>query len=157
MLQIIRSINHLDLREITQIYEDAGFDSTPSGFKQLKSHDRQKVSNIYECFYDLFRLGGFCGLWIVDGRVVSAVRAECFEDGYLISGLVTRIEYRGNGYASNLLSGVVDAAGKKCYSHVDKRNKASLLVHRKCGFQHMSDFAYLLDGTVTTNAYTLVK
>ena len=45
--------------------------------------------------------------------------------------------------------------GKRIYSHVGKRNAASLAVHEKCGFYQISDTAAYIDGSVDSKAYTL--
>ena len=47
--------------------------------------------------------------------------------------------------------------GQRVYSHVSKRNQASLSTHFSCGFQIEKDYAVDLDGTVTTRQVTLLK
>lgn len=92
---------------------------------------------------------------------MSALRIESYRNGVLVTGLETAPNFRNRGYAESLLSAVMDhlseCGSNFVYSHIDKRNAASLRVHEKCGFSRIRDSAVLLDGTVTTGMYTLCK
>ena len=42
------------------------------------------------------------------------------------------------------------------YSHVSKKNTASLGIHKKCGFEDFKDYAVYSDGSVLHSDVTLV-
>ncbi len=98
-------------------------------------------------------------IWAEDGRYVSALRLERYEDGLLVTGLETRPDCRRRGYAARLLAATLDrvreTGGGPVYSHVRKTNTASLRTHDACGFTRFLDYARELDGTVTTRDCTL--
>ena len=107
------------------------------------------------------RQGSLYALWQVDTQYVSAARIEPYRDGVLLSGLETAPEYRGRGYAASLLAALLETLEvrgiSKVYSHVRKRNRPSLAVHKKCGFRILGDSAVYLDGSADSRAYTLLK
>lgn len=74
----------------------------------------------------------------VDGQWVSALRLTKIEDFYYMEALETAPEHRRKGYASELIREVISslsAEGRiKIRSNVNKKNKASLDTHQKCGF-----------------------
>ena len=152
MLRVIYKTSQLDFSLISQIYESSGLEGSSTRYAsgRTERHELQIRNELYDCFAELFRLGGFCGLWVVEERIVSVVRIESFKDGYLVAGLATHFDFQRCGYATKLLSAVLDRIGGTCYSHVDKRNEASLSVHMRCGFEKLKDSARYLDGTVTT-------
>ena len=88
------------------------------------------------------------------------MRLEPYEDGLLIEALETRPDCRRKGYATDLINATISylrAGGPyKIYSHVQKDNGASLLVHYKCGFSILSENAMYIDGTYHNDAFTLV-
>ena len=97
-------------------------------------------------------------VWSVDGKYISALRVERYKDGCLLTNLETDPDYRNNGYASLLITALKDyltSNGCKClYTHIAKRNRLSLMVHQKLGFQSICDFATLVDDTVSSNYHT---
>ncbi len=75
-------------------------------------------------------------IWAEDGRYLAALRLEEHEDGLLLEALETRPDSRRRGCAKDLISAVLGLlpAGTRVYSHVNRRNVASLAAHRACGF-----------------------
>ena len=59
------------------------------------------------------------------------------------------------GYAEKLIRAVQAQFSEKIYSHVSKKNAASLAVHEKCGFRQVLDYAKYIDGSVSRTAVTL--
>lgn len=106
-----------------------------------------------DCFFRTE--GAVYSILEVGGQYVSALRYEPYMDGFLISALETKPSERMKGCAYNLLMDVLPQIGGKVYSHVAKKNAASLAVHKKCGFRIISDQARYLDGSVNSRAYTL--
>lgn len=101
--------------------------------------------------------GAFLAQWVVGGEAVAAMRVEPYRDGYLISCLETAPQYRRKGYASALIRAVISDTPGSYYTHVDKKNKPSLRLHKNLGFQIHLDHAIYIDGSVYTNSFTLKK
>ena len=85
----------------------------------------------------------------------SALRLEPYEDGLLLEALETAPAHRRKGYAEKLIRAVQAEFLQKIYSHVSKKNTASLAVHQKCGFRQVLDYAKYIDGSVVRSAVTL--
>lgn len=99
--------------------------------------------------------GAAYAIWEVKGKYVSALRLEHYRDGLLLAGLETAPEYRRQGFAAKLVASVVgEFAGEKIYSHISKRNAASIAVHERCGFQKVMNHAVYVDGSVSHRAAT---
>ena len=101
--------------------------------------------------------GALCALWEEKGKYVSVLRLEPYKDGLLLEGLETHPDHRKKGYAAKLIAAVqrhLDSV--KVYSHVNKRNIASLKTHEKCGFRQISDHAVYINGSVDYRCCTLL-
>lgn len=130
-----------------------------------KESAQQQLCNAEQDFYHylrsvFFRQSDSCyAIWEAQGHYASALRLEPYSDGYLLCALETAPDVRKRGYAEALISAVqkhLAAQGRGVlYSHVSKKNAASLAVHRKCGFQIVMDHAVYSDGSVHQNSYTL--
>ncbi len=128
-------------------------------------HDNEQLKRAENAFLSYLREGffsqceAFYAVWIEDGNYRSALRLEPYRDGFLLTALETAPEFRRRGIAFRLITEVLTflhfKGVKKVYSHVEKRNVASLGVHSKCGFQRISESATYIDGTVTQNSCTL--
>ena len=98
-------------------------------------------------------------MWEEDSRYISALRMEPYKDGLLLEALETHPDYRCRGYAKKLISAVLDhllsQESKPIYSHINKRNVASLNTHTACGFQRISEQAVYIDGSVTPHCCTM--
>lgn len=96
-----------------------------------------------------------------NGRYVSALRVEPYRDGLLMEAVETAPEYRRKGYACSLVEQTVSMLSEKyhgkLYSHVSKRNYASIQLHKHCGFQILSEYARYIDGSVNDRAFTFVR
>jgi ribosomal protein S18 acetylase RimI-like enzyme len=94
------------------------------------------------------------------GMYVCALRAEPYQDGFLISGLETHPEYRRKGYAKQLVSDlIVHLFGKgytKIYSHIRKNNLPSISLHTSLGFEKTLGCAKMLDGSVLSDHSTYI-
>lgn len=135
----------LNTEQLLSVYQEQNWDE-----KEILSYLRE----------DFFRLtGAFYAVWIEDCAYKAAVRFCPFKDGFLLHSLETAPADRRKGYAYLLITQSLkhlQATGcKAVYSHVEKRNKASCLLHKKCGFEIISDSAAYLDGTVTQYSNTL--
>ena len=145
MLKLIYSMSELDSEQLLEIYKEHHWDEW-----DFLSYLRE----------DFFRQpNAVYAVWLEDSVYKSAVRLERCQDGALLHSLETAPNDRRKGYACKLLIGFLDHLKttdcKRIYSHVNKRNSASLALHKKCGFKIISDTATYLDGTVTQYSYTL--
>ena len=108
-----------------------------------------------ECFFPT--PGAVYCVWQENGRYVSALRLEPYRDGLLMEALETRPDMRRKGFAAKLIKEMLLTLPKSTvvYSHVSKRNFASLKTHEVCGFEKMLDYAVYADGSVLRNSCTL--
>lgn len=143
MLRVARSVREIDVPALMAVYsvENANYRIEQQFYLDLLSFFEADEARY--------------ALWEVDGVYCAALRLEPFEDGFLIAGLQTHPSMRNRGLASLLLSAVVNESEKRLYSHVERKNKASMRVHRKCGFSVLLDYARYLDGSVSGNAVTM--
>lgn len=146
MLKLIYSMAELDCEQLLKVYQEHNWDEIDF------------LSYLREDFF--CQPNAIYAVWVEDSEYKAAVRLEHCRDGVLLHSLETAPNSRRKGYAYKLLSHFLDclrATGyKRIYSHVEKSNKASFLLHKKCGFEIISDSATYLDGTVTQYSNTLV-
>lgn len=144
MLKLLFSMADMDTEQLLGIYNEH------------TCNERDFLAYLYEDFF--CQPGAFYALWVEDLVYKAAVRLEPYRDGLLLHSLETAPSDRRRGYAYNLLVSLLDFLRttdcKAVYSHIDKHNRASLDLHRKCGFQIISDSAAYIDGTVTQYSYT---
>ena len=145
MLKLIYSMVDLDAEQLLDIYKEHAWDEL-----DFLSYLREDFFRQPDAVY---------AVWVVDSRYRSAVRLEHCGEGVLLHSLETAPDDRRRGYAYNLLIHFLEFLRttdyKIVYSHVDKFNRSSLELHKKCGFQLLSDSAKYLDGTVTQKSCTL--
>lgn len=148
MLKVFHSFQLLDFDQLCAVYGNEG------------DYTKQR-NDLYDYLHeDFFRVSGaFYAVWELQGLYVSALRMEPYRDGYLIEALETLPRERGKGYAKSLLNGVLYSGevsdGLPVYSHVRKKNSASLAVHTACGFEPILDHAVFIDGSVYHHSRTL--
>ena len=125
-----------------------------SSHRQIALAEQEFYSYLRQVFFKTD--GAFYAVLEQDGQYVSALRMEPYRDGLLLEALETAPEQRRKGYAADLVRNVLEHAGNtKIYSHVGKRNLASLRTHESCGFRIVSDFAVYADGSVNQRCFTL--
>lgn len=160
MLKVISSMKELDFSQLMDVYQEANqengrflFPDMSEGL-QLLHAQQDFYAYLSQVFFKT--KGAAYYVWTRDDLYVAAVRTEPYRDGLLISALETEPSHRGNGYATSLLRALrSEHSDKTFYSHVTKQNMASLRVHKKCGFEIVSEVAVYIDGSVSRNAYTL--
>lgn len=141
MLIIAKSMRDLHLDGLSQVYD----------------YDRDKTMEFEAYLRQVFfqTKGAVYCIWQKDGRYVSALRLEPFEDGWILAGLETAPQERRKGYATELIRHTVQWLGNgKVYAHIYHRNKASIAVHQRCGFRQIAPHARFLDGSVSAAAGT---
>ena len=160
MLIVAKTLRDLRFSELMQVYEQSNLEAAgerkdlPPMFalQQVEQDHRQYLREVF------FRThGAHLCIWEEGGRYVSALRLEPYRDGLLLAALDTAPACRRQGYGAALIRAVQQLPGcGKIYSHVDKRNTASLRTHEKCGFRILSDHAVYLNGSVDYRCHTLV-
>lgn len=154
MLKVIDRFYNLDINQLFDVYAEQ---ISVKCFNDLHRAQQSIIDDWLLFFRDK---GNCCCVWAPDSRYVTVLRLEPYVDGMLITCLETAPQHRSRGYAEALLVSVKEHLRKCCchkiYAHIHKANNASLSVHKKAGFAVISDFAHLVDGTVSCRYYTLI-
>lgn len=161
MLHLAHHLKDLDFSALMAVYEEGNRENgedlwpdLPQGLRLLRAEQE-----FYTYLQDVFFAAEdalYC-IWRENGIYISALRLERYKDGWLLEALETAPEHRRMGMAAALIR-AVQALGRfdKIYSHVGKKNEASLGVHEKCGFRRIAECAYYIDGSVNSRACTMV-
>lgn len=158
MLQIFDSLAQLNMFELLQVYEESNLRQGTADAPQVSKWEQLRIGETYmrEYLMDFLKSPGTkIAVWSAEGVYASALRLEKYQDGYLVTGLETAPAARGKGYATKLLVQTAVLIGDKLYSHIMASNHASVSAHKKAGFHIVSDYARLLDGSVSRDYYTL--
>jgi len=155
MLVWVQAMNQLPLEALEQIYSES-----------LHSNaNNRSYQSALDAFLEYLRMdffpegGSFC-LWKIEDVFVSAARFLPYKDGLLLAGLETAPQHRKQGNAVSLLQEAlrcIDSSPTPIYSHVHTENRISLRLHEACGFSVLYHHARLLDGTVSSRYYTLLR
>ena len=141
------NISEVDLLKFFSVYEK------PDNTSQWVFENE-----LYEDLCLFFQCPGvFLAAWEVDGEITAIVRIEPYHDGHLITCLETNKYERRKGYASLLLSSVMDDCPGVYYAHIDKHNKPSLRLHEKLGFRVFLNYAVYVDGSVYSSSLTMKR
>jgi len=153
MLIIARSLRQLHFGKLMDVYAE----SNSVGSKSLLQAEQDFYAYLQESFF--CDPDAFYAVWEDDGSYKAALRMEPYKDGLILTGLETVSSERRKGYATLLIRSVLQWLAQQgsitVYSHINKANKASLAVHRVCGFQKLLDHAVYIDGSVLRNSVTL--
>ena len=145
MLKLIHSMAELDSEQLLAVYMEHSWDEF-----DFLSYLREDFFRQPDAVY---------AVWEEASEYKSAVRLECCRDGFLLHSLETAPTARRKGFAYNLIIHFLDVLRtmgyQTVYSHIEKQNKASLELHKKCGFEIIADSATYLDGTVSQYSYTM--
>lgn len=163
MLKIYTSIQGLDFGQLMAVYAQSNLENALELYPHEESNVAiMRVEQDFYCFLkeDFFETqGAFYAVWEHNGRYVSALRMEPYRDGNLLEALETAPAQRRKGYAKALIKAVTsylrEQSNRKVYSHVNKKNHASLKAHEACGFNRILEYAVYIDGSVMQNSCTL--
>ena len=159
MLYLAWRLGQLDFSELMAVYEEGNrengalFHPELSEGQQILHAEQSFYQYLKECFFATE--GAVYALWVENGKYVSALRLEPYEDGLLLEALETIPSQRRKRYAQQLIRAVQAQFPQKIYSHISKKNTASLMVHQKCGFVQILDYAKYIDGSFVRTAVTL--
>lgn len=161
MLLMVSKMKDLHFSSLMAVYEEGNRENGAEFFPQ-ESPERQQALAEQEFYNYLSQVffptpGALYALWEENGKYVCALRLEPYRDGLLLEALETAPEARRKGYAKKLVTAVQAHFGSgKIYSHVGKRNVASLKTHEACGFRRILEYAVYIDGSVNDRCCTLV-
>lgn len=154
MLFVARSLRQLQFGKLMEVYTQSNLEKAANG--GILRAEQDFYQYLSDCFFAI--PDAIYALWEENGNYISALRLEPYKDGLLLSGLETAPQHRRKGYAKRLMEATLaEFADQKIYSHVAKRNAASLAVHEKCGFQIISDVAVYIDGSADNRSFTLCR
>lgn len=161
MLVIARKLQDLSFGKLMEIYLEGNRENGSDLWPQ-ETPERQ-IALAEQDFYDYLSRtffsvpGAFYGILTENGEYISALRMEPYQDGLLLAALETAPQHRRKGFAKQLIRQVLDYVRQgKIYSHVHKRNQASIRTHEACGFQKILDHAVYADGSVLTSSVTMM-
>lgn len=161
MLHLAKKCSELNFSKLMELYEESNRENAVEFWPDLS--ENEQMLRAERAFYqylqeDFFKVeSAYYAVWKEDGRYLSALRIEPYEDGALLEALETKPDCRNRGYATMLMQAVLKQEMRKIYSHVSKNNIPSLRTHEKCGFQKILDHAVYVDGSVSTNSFTLCR
>ena len=155
MLLIMKRLEELDFSALMDVYIEGNLEKAEEyGDGGLLRAEWEFRDYLREDFFR--QQDAFYAVWEEKGKYVSALRLEPHKDGWLLEALETAPDRRRKGYAKMLIGAVLELMGQTIvYSHVSKRNEASLRTHYACGFRKCLDYVVYLDGSVSRRAVTL--
>lgn len=161
MLRVFYSLRQLPFGDLMEVYEEGNRENgaefwpeLPQGQQILRS-EQDFYQYLQQVFFQTQNTAYYT--WEINGKIVSALRLEPYRDGLLLEALETAPEYRRKGYAKALMTAVLEEVGHcRIYSHVGKKNLASLKTHLACGFLRISEQAVYADGSVNDRCCTLL-
>ena len=160
MLILARSLRDFSFSKLMDVYIEGNMENAEECWPELD--DGQKLLRAEQEFYQyltdvFFRTPeAVYAIWEERGNYISALRLEPYRDGRLLEALETAPSRRRQGYGVQLIKAVQEQfPNQRIYSHVGKKNVASLRVHEKCGFRRISEYAAYIDGSVNQRACTL--
>ena len=159
MLHLATKLREVDFSALMHVYEEGNRENGALVHPELP--EGQQILRAEQSFYQYLQevffptAGAVYAIWVENDAYISALRLEPYEDGLLLEALETAPAYRHKGYAEKLMWAVQAEFPQKIYSHVSKKNTASLALHQKCGFRQVLDYAKYIDGSVVRNAVTL--
>ncbi len=160
MLRVFTSIEQLSYWKLMGVYLELNTEKAATYRRKernaaLHAAEQDMYAYLQHCFFK--KPGSFLAVWESDGVYASAVRVERYADGWLINALETAPDKRRRGFGRQLLLEALKGIDGPVYSHVHKENKASLALHKVCGFAVISDESELLNGSISNAHYTLLR
>ena len=160
MLIVARKLRELSFGKLMEVYQEGNLENGRIHYPD-EQEDRQIAlaeQDFYQYLQQVFFKTGDAAyyIWEESGKYISALRLEPYRDGLLLEALETHPEMRQKGYAAKLIQETIPfAKGVPVYSHVSKKNTASLRTHEKCSFERILEYAVYADGSVNDRACTL--
>ena len=159
MLLIFRKMSGINFAQLMDVYSETIVRLGRRDYPNKDEHEQHFLAEQeqYQYFLDCMSCGAVCAVWAPEGLYRSALRLEPYNDAYLLTALETTPAMRRKGYAEALVRAVLNAfSDMPIYSHVARANRASIALHKKCGFSKHLDYATYLDGSVSAQAVTFI-
>lgn len=160
MVLLATKLRDLSFSSLMTVYEEGNRENAAANWPHLDEQEGmiQAEQEFYQYLKQVFfptENARYCIL-VEQGSYVSALRLEPYRDGLLLEALETAPGQRRKGYAAKLIRSIQEQlTGITIYSHVSKKNLASLKTHESCGFTRIAENAVYADGSVTDRSYTL--
>ena len=160
MLIVAKNLREISFGKLMDVYQEGNLENgqdrwpdEPEG-RQLALAEEDFYHYLQQVFFKTD--GAVYLIWEERGKYVSALRLEPYRDGLLLTALETHPQMRKRGFAKMLVEAALEYVGDvTVYSHVSKKNIASLRTHEKCGFEKILDYAVYADGSVNNRSCTL--
>lgn len=164
MLTVAKSLRQFHFGQLMAVYAEGNRENGMEFYPHLPPEEQllQAEQDFYAYLSDCFfhTAGAAYYIWSENDQYVSALRLEPYQDGLLLEALETHPEYRGRGYAKQLIRAALETTEyEKIYVHISRRNAPSIAVHTACGFKKILDHAVYADGSVNhhTDTYLYEK
>jgi len=140
----VQSLDMLDFEKLMEVYQESNRENGEEFYpEETPERQIQLVQDEFRQFLETFFAGEGACYWVLMGNesYLSAFRLEPWRDGFLLEALETRPDFRQQGAAKRLIRSVLQElpCGTTIYSHVSRRNAASLRTHESCGFEEIPD------------------
>lgn len=159
MLLLCDKLSQIRFGQLMQVYAEGAAENGADDYPNLPPNEQ--ILRAEQDFYAYLQTGFFTQpgdlycIWEENGRYISALRLQKYQDGMLLEALETHPDYRRQGYASRLIQTVLEELRpERLYSHIGHRNIASQATHLKCGFRKIADHARYVDGSVNSHCGT---
>lgn len=164
MVKMIYKIHDMDFDQLMQVYEEGNRENGMENYPRFSSSEQILAAqqDFYGFLQEFFKnTQAFYAVLEEDGVYKVALRMEPYMDGLLLEALETKPSDRRRGYAKKLIVKVLayleNTQYRKVYSHIHKKNAASIAVHHACGFKQTLPYARYIDGSVLHSSYTFLK
>ena len=155
MLLICDRLSQIRFGQLMQVYAEGAAENGAECYPNLSPNEQ--ILRAEQDFYAYLQTGFFTQpgdaycIWEEDGKYVSALRLQQYQDGLLLEALETHPSHRRRGYAKKLILSVFEELKpNRVYSHIGHKNMASQATHTACGFRKISDSARYADGSVNS-------
>lgn len=161
MLKLATSQKDISFSSLMDIYIEGNLENGEDRWPDLPEDRRLLLAeqDFYDYLHETFfhTPGAIYAIWEEAGKYLSALRLEPYKDGLLLEALETAPGQRRRGYAEKLIRAVQHrTGGTKIYSHVHKSNVPSLMIHEKCGFRRIMEYAVYIDGSFNHRCCTMI-
>lgn len=160
MLIVAQKMKELSFGKLMEVYREGNLENGQENWPDEPAY--RQIALAEQDFYQylqqvFFRTEGARYLiWEENGRYISALRLEPYQDGLLLEALETLPQMRKMGYAGKLVLAALESVkAVPVYSHVSKKNIPSLRTHEKCGFERVLEYAVFADGSVNNRCCTM--
>ena len=163
MLKLYKRLKDMNFGKLMDLYAEGNEENARDLYpeEELNAGILRAEADFYQYLRDVFfkTPGAVYAVWENSGEYRSALRLEPYRDGLLLEALETHPSCRRQGYAKKLIFAVqqwiTQQGSGPVYSHVHKRNQASLQTHMSCGFERISEQAAYIDGSVNGSSCTM--